>query len=321
MTTHIIGAGMAGLLAANMLSDTDSDIIVHEQAKELPNNHGAVLRFRSSIVADVTNIPFKRVNMIKSYVPWRNPIADTMAYSAKVTGTHRSDRSLPLEVYSEERHIAPPDFIDQLYRRALARGVQFKFEVKVGTEEIQRCHAMQEQIISTIPMSRMKMLLGGDNRVQFEAKSLVNIRANLKWTEAYVSLYIPDPHHAATRMSITGDELIIECPSSALSVLREDIMEQQTASVLQSCLEMFGFEEQHIVGESSWKQQQYGKILPIDDKIRKSIIYELTDKFGIYSLGRFATWRPGLLLDDLVKDIRLIQGWMHSSAYDIKKAR
>ena len=44
----------------------------------------------------------------------------------------------------------------------------------------------------------------------------------------------------------------------------------------------------------------------MDEKIRKSFIVRATKDFGIYSLGRFATWRPGLLLDDCVKDIRVI---------------
>ena len=53
MTTEvtIIGAGMAGLLAANMLRHRDPVIL--EAQKSLPNNHHALLRFRSSVVGDV----------------------------------------------------------------------------------------------------------------------------------------------------------------------------------------------------------------------------------------------------------------------------
>jgi hypothetical protein len=32
-----------------------------------------------------------------------------------------------------------------------------------------------------------------------------------------------------------------------------------------------------------------------------------TEKFNIYSLGRFATWKPGLLLDDIVGDVNVIR--------------
>ncbi len=44
-----------------------------------------------------------------------------------------------------------------------------------------------------------------------------------------------------------------------------------------------------------------------------------TDNFNIYSLGRFATWRPGLLLDDLVNDIRVIQKIADHGNYDHRK--
>ena len=38
-------------------------------------------------------------------------------------------------------------------------------------------------------------------------------------------------------------------------------------------------------------------------------------KYGIYSLGRHATWRK-ILLDDVVGDIERIQSMMKTSAYD-----
>ncbi len=49
------------------------------------------------------------------------------------------------------------------------------------------------------------------------------------------------------------------------------------------------------------------KILPIDEDVRKRFIMWASDKHQVYSLGRFATWRPGLLLDDVVNDVRVIQ--------------
>ena len=63
MTISVIGAGLAGLLAGNMLRHRDP--VIHEVQPSLPNNHSAVLRFRSSAVGDVLNIPFQKVKMIK----------------------------------------------------------------------------------------------------------------------------------------------------------------------------------------------------------------------------------------------------------------
>ena len=40
-----------------------------------------------------------------------------------------------------------------------------------------------------------------------------------------------------------------------------------------------------------------------------------SEKFGIYSFGRFATWRPGLLLDDLIHDLTVIRRLANEGTY------
>ena len=59
----IIGAGMAGLLAANMLRKHEPTVI--EAQSTLPSNHGALLRFRSPVVAEASNQHFQRVLITK----------------------------------------------------------------------------------------------------------------------------------------------------------------------------------------------------------------------------------------------------------------
>jgi hypothetical protein len=61
--------------------------------------------------------------------------------------------------------------------------------------------------------------------------------------------------------------------------------------------------------------QAYGKFVPIDEKLRKNLVLRLTTERGIYSLGRFATWR-NLLLDDVVHDAAVIKALASSSEYD-----
>ena len=58
-------------------------------------------------------------------------------------------------------------------------------------------------------------------------------------------------------------------------------------------------------------EQEYGKIMPIDEKLRKEFIYQMTTKYNIYSVGRFATWRQ-LLLDDVVEDIQHIEHFIRN---------
>ena len=87
MTIHIIGAGLSGLIAANLLSDIGEKIIVWESQKGLPNNHSAVLRFRSPIVGEAVGIPFKEVFVHKEV--FNKPYAtvkDRLDYSYKCRG-------------------------------------------------------------------------------------------------------------------------------------------------------------------------------------------------------------------------------------------
>ena len=52
----IYGAGLAGLLCANMLRRFNPEI--HEAKPSLPNNHSALLRFRTDKVGTACAIPF-----------------------------------------------------------------------------------------------------------------------------------------------------------------------------------------------------------------------------------------------------------------------
>ncbi len=59
--------------------------------------------------------------------------------------------------------------------------------------------------------------------------------------------------------------------------------------------------------------QKYGKIEPINEELRKQFIFEMTTKYNIYSVGRFATWRQ-LLLDDVVEDIQHVEKFIRASS-------
>jgi len=65
------------------------------------------------------------------------------------------------------------------------------------------------------------------------------------------------------------------------------------------------------------KKQNYGKLVSIDDDIRKAIIMELTDKYRIYSLGRFAVWK-NVRTDDLISDLKRIKEMITVSAVSAK---
>lgn len=310
MKVEIVGAGLAGLLAANMLQ-SHRQVKVFEKQLTLPNNHSAVLRFRTSSIGDVLNIPFKKVTMIKTHSVCNNLVADSLMYSFKNSGVYCSDRSIITGPTTADRYIAPPDLIKILADR-IKPPIEFNYDFNF--------HPGRWPVISTIPMPTLMKKLNYPNieNVTFNFSSGFNVRATIDQCDAYVSLLVPDPSLPFSRISITGNEIIIECPN--LSVYVKEKFGLECVSL--ACT-LCGINNNKISTDSIVvKEQRYAKINQIDDDIRKDFIFWATDNFGIFSLGRFATWRPGLLLDDLIKDIRLIDKWMDKKdRYAIARAR
>lgn len=311
MALEIVGAGMAGLLAANMLRHRDP--FITEIQPTLPNNHSAVLRFRTHAVGDVLNIPFRCVTMTKTALPWKNPVADALAYSYKNTGVFRSDRSIIAGLVVEDRYIAPTDLIRRMANSSI--------KINYGTEFIPPAPVVGEwkPIISTLPMPVLMGLLKYPVRTPFYNIEGLNIRAIIvSGCDAFVSVLVPDPNLPMSRISITGDELIIEVPRFNFAGLDgtanphgDELLMQIAEANIKTACELLGMDDlSFLAGSIQPYRQKYSKVLPIDDDVRKDFIHWATDTHGIFSLGRFATWRPGLLLDDLVKDIRLIDKWI-----------
>lgn len=294
---------MAGLLAANMLAKR-LPVIVERQAS-LPNNHSAVLRFRSGQIGDILGVSFKKVTMAKGYVPWLNPVADSLAYSRKCTGLSRSDRSIiTTGLETHERFIAPTDLISRM-----ASGLDIKYATSVvdyAGDEIY-------PLISTIPMPALMDQLEYPRKPEFKTIHGFNIRARVANVDAYVSLYVPSPEYSFNRISITGDELIIEYsyPGRSAEEVAGIVELMDPAEDADEALSMLGLlNSNNYIERPKAKLQTYSKVMPIAEEIRRDFLHWATDRHNIYSLGRFATWRPGLLLDDLVKDIRLIDRWI-----------
>lgn len=284
---------MAGLLAANMLRRRDP--IVYEVQRSLPHNHSAVLRFRSNLVGEVLGIPFKKVRVIKSVLPWRNPVADSMAYSHKVIGAYRTDRSVLPGTEVVERWIAPPNLIERM-----AEGVNVKYETDYDFSR------ERTKVISTIPMPNMMMVMGYQPMPNFGYVTGRNVRGRVPNCEAYLSVSVPDPTVEFSRASVTGDELIVE--------LNHDILKLSSKKaeviVMEAC---YYLGVQPEVREMEVLEQRYQKIAPIDEIERRRFIFWCSSVMGrAFSLGRYACWRPGLLMDDVVKDVRLIDGWIDS---------
>jgi hypothetical protein len=292
MSISIVGAGLSGLLAGNMLRHHNPTIV--EAQKALPNNHSAVLRFKTAIIGDVLGIPFRKVTVLKSVIPWMNPVADALAYSYKNSGEYRSDRSIVSGNEVAERYISPPDLILRM-----AEHLTMLYNTKLNNK------LTRLPIISTIAMPVLMKLLKYPNQPEFRCVQGFNVSAMIPNCDAYIGLTVPDPRHPFSRVSITGSHMIAEVPCPQKTGTNY-------ASIAIMSAALVGIKPGELK-DIQVSNQQYSKILPIDDRVRRDFIYWATNEHNIYSLGRFATWRPGLLMDSLVNDIRLIDGWIRSN--------
>jgi hypothetical protein len=306
---NIIGAGLSGLLAANMLMGHGHKVIVHEVANSLPNNHKALLRFRSSVIGDTLGIPFKKVKVLKSVQDNFNPVADAMSYSFKVTGGY-SLRSIASVFRTEmvERYIAPDDLVERMYARAKDL-VEFRFSQPINLADMKG-----KIVVSTIDMSSAVSSLYGDSRsIAFKYMPISLIRFKMVDVEvnAYATVYIPNPDVPLYRASITGDLIILEL-SEAPPYTHGDF---DNSHLIDEGMKFLGIDIYGVDADSfSIHHRGNGKIVAIDEAVRRKVVSDLTNDFGIYSLGRYATWRPGLLMDDLIKDLRIIQRLINGSA-------
>lgn len=287
---------MAGLLAANMLRR--HEITIREKRDSLPDNHTAVLRFRTTAVSDATGIPFDKVKVDKAF--WDGQkicsqvnLAQANLYSHIVTGGEIHPRSIK-NLEQEVRYIAPRDFVTQM-----AKNLNIRFG--------DNCDAPREDcaVISTVPMPVMMKLVNWEEIPSFNFQPIWTIRCfvNEPKSHVYQTVYNIDECEWY-RATLQKNELILE--------FMHQPEEAQAQAICNEAVERIcgnGLAGTYIKVETSdhkVNHQPFGKISPINENLRKRFILHLSDKWRIYSLGRFATWRP-ILLDDLVKDIKHIE--------------
>lgn len=309
MQISIIGAGMAGLLAGRLLPESQ----ILERQSSLPHNHSAVLRFRTNVVGEAIGVDFRKVRVLKWTAPGQNPISDALSYAWKVSGEYRSDRSIPVVPEAVERFVAPSDLVERL-----ARGQHIIFDF---TARSRPALGENTPVVSTIPMPMLMDLLSypKELRPEFRFAHGYNVVAHWERVHAYATVYTPWKGLAYNRVSLTGDEMIIEFshPGWTLDTVKHAASDLHATRVAMDVgQEIFGLPASPLV-KAETKLQTYSKILPIDEEKRKAFMMWATTKHNVYSLGRFATWRPTLLLDDLVQDIKKIRGWIEGGNYDL----
>jgi len=308
----IYGAGLAGLLAGNMMRSFNP--MIKEAQNSLPNNHGALLRFRSDKVETATAVPFKKVRVKKAIkhegkiITTPNLMLSNM-YSQKVTGSIL-DRSIN-NLDDVDRYVAPWHLIKEM-----AKNCSIEYERRIDFKVIEDMHQWEPNrpIISTLPMPVLMKIVGWGEIPDFPKQKIWTQKVKIMDPDCQVcqTIYYPDPLVKHYRVSLIGDTLISEFtekPDTNIGVHAMDVLSED-----------FGIRS-YKIDDMKESEQEYGKIMPIDDRLRKEFIFQMTNKYNIYSVGRFATWRQ-LLLDDVVDDLKVVEQfirggtdyarWMHS---------
>jgi len=300
----IYGAGLAGLLAGNMLRSFKP--VIHEAQKELPNNHGALLRFRTDRVGTASAIPFKQVKVHKAIkydgkIITKPNLFFSNLYSQKVTGSILSRSINNLDPV--ERYIAPWDLISQM-----ARNCEIEYLAKMDLGEIEEMREWESHrpIISTIPMPALMKIMNWKDVPEWPHREIWTQKARIESPkcDVYQTIYYPDPIIPFYRISVIGDIVISEFIRKPDGSIGPHIMS--------ALMDDFGIKPDQIV-DMKQSSQKYGKIEPIDEDLRKQFIFEMTTKYNIYSVGRFATWRQ-LLLDDVVEDIQHVEKFIRAKS-------
>ena len=300
MTVKIIGAGLAGLLAAN--TAFQDSIILETQNEDSFKKHTALLRFRSPKIGIALGIDFKEITVHKNIYAGcklynHSDIFFANSYSKKVNGIIE-DRSI-WNLETTKRWIAPENFHDLLLERCKNRiqwGASPDFTEMLADKG-------DQLFINTAPLpSILNALNIGFDGNEFKSSSINVERYIIKDCNVYQTIYFPEVDFNCYRASISGNILTIE----SIGDITEYEFENITA--------LFNIDQNEMVQLGS-NCQILGKISPIDNEWRKNKLFELTHFYNVYSLGRFATWRQ-ILLDDVLNDIYVIKKLMNTGFYE-----
>lgn len=299
----IVGAGLAGLIAAHAMPEQR----IAEAGAAPKASHKALLRFRTTAVSELTGITFRRVTVRKGIWldgRWEQPnIKAANLYATKVLGRYE-DRSL-WNLESEHRYIPPEDFYERLVA-AVSHRIDWNTPVNFAAHAVNS----DDPLVSTAPMPVALRAVGIPYECAFTHEPISVERYRVEGCDVHQTVYFPSHEHALYRASISGDLLTCEFSQRMDSLLAPDIVGDWRHDLRMA----FALPEAALHPLDS-TTQPYGKLAPICDQARRHFITELTNRFNIFSLGRFATWR-NILLDDVVHDASVIKRLLNASQYE-----
>jgi len=294
----IVGAGIAGAMAFSYFS-TYNPIIF---AKDTGIKHDAVFRVRDPRVGMLLGVPLEKI-MVTKEVLWQDRLWDKASitamnmYSLKTNGRIASRSISDLGV--KERYLISGAYSINA-ERAVLKGIE------AGSALVQNVHSGEEMAIpddiciSTIPLPVMLDACHEEyDRNLFRYEPIFVTRCSIKERDCTVNqtIYVPEMEYHTYRMTLEKETLIFESVGGYPE--KEEVM----------ALSKFFCVTPDAAVRSS---QEFGKLLPHtadEDDLRRMHIFDLTEKYGVYSLGRFATWKS-IRTDDLLDDLDHIMSVM-----------
>lgn len=319
----IIGAGIAGLMAAYYFAKNGYEVVVLERKPTLTNDHSAVLRFREDMRSFLP-IPLEEAKLFKNIcfggkLHNQSNIFFNNLYSIKSTGALR-ERSIN-KLDTEMRFIPPENFYELLV--LICKGVNVNFKTNYAADKNDILEDGWE-VITTAPLPVTLKMLEISHDISFSSNSIDtwNYTLDEKFqSNVHQTIYFPsrDFMNPAYRISILGNRIVAELNTDLNINGRHDF--DTAAKIKLQIKDAFGV-DLTASASGKFRTQPLGKLVNINEETRKKLLYEITKDFGVYTLGRFATWREGIMTPDVKKDIMKIKQWISLkdiSGYDRMK--
>lgn len=287
MKIIILGAGLSGCMAYSFFKN-NADILILDKKQNFNPIHDAILHFDNPEIGYLIGIKLKKI-IIKKGICYKDEIYNisnikfSNMYSMKVLGGGLSNRSI-WNLENKERWISVSDFESKI---PVKLGCKVE---KINNNEIffDGTSERFDFLISTIPIIYLLNLIDLDSDLSFKFNPIWVYKAELPvFSDVYQTIYFPDIFNPVYRSSVDGNYFIIE----SLSEIDDNI--------IKNVLLNFGFD---FSIKFECNKQSFGKIIPVDDIKRKSLLFQITKKYNIYSLGRFAIWK-NIKLSDVYNDL------------------
>jgi hypothetical protein len=323
----VIGAGVAGAIASGATSTYSPTVFDSSVKKPSLASHRAVMRIRKPETALLLGCQLEKIVVDKAvYFEGKLHTEATLQmnnlYSLKTTG-EICDRSIS-DLGRCERYLVTSDIYPRCkveWNRRLTdvhnrteSGRELEFIERNDPEEDGHFYERYDFCISTIPLPSLIKILGMKREIVFKFKTVqIGVRRAKIRESSHVhqTIYFPSPDFMTYRATLQNDEIILESRAA-----RHDGWG--------TALTLFGLSKASVIEDTITETKQIGKMTSIPEADRKSILYEITDRFNIFSFGRYAIWKP-VRIDNLVDDIEKIKKMIlvseTSRSYEIAKER